>query len=203
MNTIIIPRREREKIQRRQDILHSAADVFAQEGFEKASLDEIAAKCELSKSALYYYFSSKEELYQSVLTEGYQYFLSIIDQARGNLSARRSIKYIIQSLMEIMQSNSSFFKIIMQEKMLEFMGLPSHFHSVVEQQQDMIAGRIHDIFQKGIDKGEVRDYDAELLVLIMFGMVHSCTLCKKRTPDLGAETITDILFDGVTNHAKS
>jgi len=201
MSTVQIPRREREKIQRRQDILHAAARVFAEEGFEKANLDHIASLTELSKGALYYYFNSKEELYLSVLTEGHQCFLQMIEKARDSVTARSSIKQIIYTMMKLMHSKSDFLKIIMREKMKEVMGLPSHFHTVLIQQQDLIARKIYDIFKKGIDDGEIRNYDPELLVLIIFGMVHACTLCKKHTPGLGADTITNILFDGVANYA--
>ena len=82
MNEYIkIPRREREKQQRRQDILEAAKKVFADDGFDNANLDDIAARCELSKGSLYYYFASKEELFLSVLEEGFQKFSQKLDEA--------------------------------------------------------------------------------------------------------------------------
>ena len=57
----IAERKEREKLQRRKDIIDAAEKVFFYRGFESATMDEIAEKVELSKGTLYLYFKSKEE----------------------------------------------------------------------------------------------------------------------------------------------
>jgi len=48
----------------------SARELFFTKGFTPTTMDEIASKAELSKGALYLYFSSKEDLYVTVLHEG-------------------------------------------------------------------------------------------------------------------------------------
>ena len=63
-------RKEREKQARRKAIVESAREIFFAKGFNATTMDEIAHKAELSKGALYLYFSSKEELYVSVMSEG-------------------------------------------------------------------------------------------------------------------------------------
>ena len=52
--------RYREK---RRQLLETAARLFAQKGYEKVSLDEIAARLKLTKASLYYYFKSKDEIF--------------------------------------------------------------------------------------------------------------------------------------------
>ncbi|RMH45263.1 MAG: TetR/AcrR family transcriptional regulator [Deltaproteobacteria bacterium] len=59
-------RRQREREERRRDILDAAERVFLAKGFAQATMDEVAASCELSKGALYLYFRSKDELYVAV-----------------------------------------------------------------------------------------------------------------------------------------
>ena len=56
-------RREREKQQRIELIMNSALEVFAEKGLKNATMDDVAAKAELSKGALYLYFKSKEHLF--------------------------------------------------------------------------------------------------------------------------------------------
>lgn len=48
-------------------ILEAALDVFSQQGFRGATLDEIADRAGLSKPNLLYYFSSKEAVHRAVL----------------------------------------------------------------------------------------------------------------------------------------
>jgi AcrR family transcriptional regulator len=54
---------------RRQAILHAAMEVFREEGYERASMAEIAARVGGSKSTLYGYFASKEELYAAAMLD--------------------------------------------------------------------------------------------------------------------------------------
>jgi TetR/AcrR family transcriptional repressor of mexJK operon len=52
---------------RREAILDTAARVFMEFGYERASLAEIAARADCSKVTLYGYFASKEDLFMGVL----------------------------------------------------------------------------------------------------------------------------------------
>jgi AcrR family transcriptional regulator len=58
-----------EKKSSRERLLEAAAKVFAERGFQAASVDEIAAAAGLSKGAVYWNFSSKDELFHALLEE--------------------------------------------------------------------------------------------------------------------------------------
>ena len=59
-------RKERERARRRQQIMVAAKRVFAQRGFNRATMEDIAQEAELSPGTLYLYFKSKDELYASL-----------------------------------------------------------------------------------------------------------------------------------------
>nr|WP_295105678.1 TetR/AcrR family transcriptional regulator [uncultured Caulobacter sp.] len=63
MQTDTKPRLDRDA--RREAILDIAAEVFLEEGFDAASMSSIAAKVGGSKSTLYNYFKSKEDIFQA------------------------------------------------------------------------------------------------------------------------------------------
>lgn len=65
-----LARREREKRQRRNEILEAAEAVFSEKGFKGTTMQEISERVELSKGTIYLYFKSKEELYLSVCVKG-------------------------------------------------------------------------------------------------------------------------------------
>lgn len=81
----IAERKEREKEQRRQDILRAAKTIFFQNGFEKTSMEMIAEECQLAKGTLYLYFKSKEELYLSLVEDG----IRILDEMMSQTLALR------------------------------------------------------------------------------------------------------------------
>src|SRR3954464_4285055 len=51
----------------REHILWTAKDVFLEMGFERASMDVVAARAETSKRSLYAHFESKEKLFLAVI----------------------------------------------------------------------------------------------------------------------------------------
>lgn len=51
----------------RETILQIAQDIFSKYGYKKTTLDDIANAVRKGKSSLYYYFSSKEDLFQAVI----------------------------------------------------------------------------------------------------------------------------------------
>jgi len=58
----IAERKEREKMRRRVEIINAAEKVFFNKGFDNTTMEDVAAKAELSKATLYLYFSKKTEL---------------------------------------------------------------------------------------------------------------------------------------------
>jgi Transcriptional regulator len=66
----VAERKEREKQQRRNDIIDAAERKFFEKGFDGVSMDEIARELELSKPTLYLYFKNKESLFLAVVMRG-------------------------------------------------------------------------------------------------------------------------------------
>lgn len=56
--------------EKRDRIYSAAVHEFAREGYEKASIKNIAARAEISKGSLYDYFENKEDLYLDVCIHG-------------------------------------------------------------------------------------------------------------------------------------
>ena len=66
----IAERKEREREQRRKDIINAAEHIFFSRGFDNATMDEVADMAELSKGTLYLYFKSKEDLQFALFMRG-------------------------------------------------------------------------------------------------------------------------------------
>jgi AcrR family transcriptional regulator len=71
---------------RRQAIMHAAVKVFGEVGYERASMNEIAARVGFSKATIYSYFPSKEDLFATALIETHseeaQAFHDVLDLSR-------------------------------------------------------------------------------------------------------------------------
>lgn len=53
----------------RETILQIAQEIFSKYGYKKTTLDDIANAVRKGKSSLYYYFNSKEDLFQAVIVK--------------------------------------------------------------------------------------------------------------------------------------
>ncbi len=66
----ISERRQREKQQRRTDIIEAAERLFFSRRYEEVSMDDIAREVELNKATLYLYFDNKEALFATIVLRG-------------------------------------------------------------------------------------------------------------------------------------
>src|SRR4051812_23720979 len=68
--------RAEQKARTRESLLRSAAKVFARQGFQAATLEDVAEGAGFSKGAVYANFASKDELFIALLEDHYESWLS-------------------------------------------------------------------------------------------------------------------------------
>src|SRR3954468_4548822 len=72
---------------KRRQIIATAAQMFASQPFHKVRLDDVAAAAGVGKGTLYIYFSSKEDLFFSIIYDG---FAALIDSLQVQLATSPS-----------------------------------------------------------------------------------------------------------------
>ncbi len=63
---------QRDAARTRAELLAVATEVFAEDGYSGARVDDIAERTRTTKRMIYYYFGSKEQLYLAVLENAYR-----------------------------------------------------------------------------------------------------------------------------------
>jgi TetR/AcrR family transcriptional regulator len=66
----ISERRQREKEQRKTEIIDAAERLFFSRGYEDVSMDDIAREVDLNKATIYLYFTNKETLFATIVLRG-------------------------------------------------------------------------------------------------------------------------------------
>ena len=77
------PARERQREAKRQAVLQAAAELFNERGFHATSLDDIAARLNVTKPTLYYYVKNKDEILLQCVGKGLAMMLEGIDASRA------------------------------------------------------------------------------------------------------------------------
>ncbi|HZE86105.1 MAG TPA: TetR/AcrR family transcriptional regulator, partial [Puia sp.] len=72
-----------------RDIIDAARSLFKEYGFKKTTMGHIAMKMGKAKSSLYYYYQSKEDIFEAVINEEMSELLNKIHQAVGQATTSK------------------------------------------------------------------------------------------------------------------
>lgn len=78
------PRSTRTRIQ------NVALELFAEQGYDKTSLRELSERLGMTKSSLYYYFKSKDDIVQSLVDDLLTAVDEVVDWSRGQQPTPRA-----------------------------------------------------------------------------------------------------------------
>lgn len=82
-------------------ILREAAQLFGGRGFESTTMNDVAEACGTSKSHLYHYFGSKEDLLFAIISEHIESLADELTEAVSHAgSPRQRFEYLVQRFVE-------------------------------------------------------------------------------------------------------
>jgi AcrR family transcriptional regulator len=110
------PRTERqfEEIRqtRKMQIMQAALELFAREGYHSASIARIAEYCGISKGLLYNYFSSKEQLLDSIMALGIEKFHNILAEIKDELDTPEELQIYIHGGFALIRREPEFYRLL-------------------------------------------------------------------------------------------
>ncbi|MBQ1093277.1 TetR/AcrR family transcriptional regulator [Streptomyces sp. B93] len=106
--------KQRRRGNTRQRIQDVALELFAEQGYEKTSLREIAERLDVTKAALYYHFKTKEEIIVSLFEDLTKPIEDLIDWGRRQPHTLETKKEIIRRYSDALTAASPLFR-FMQE----------------------------------------------------------------------------------------
>lgn len=77
-------RRQRERERKEREIVETARELFFEKGYLATTVDDIAARLEVSKGSIYLRFSSKDEIYYAVARSGLEVFRDMLASASAD-----------------------------------------------------------------------------------------------------------------------
>lgn len=162
----IAERKEREKQQRKEEIVQAAEDVFFSRGFEHSTMDDIAERAELSKGTLYLYFKSKEDLHMAVARRGIELLREVTLKASEKPgSALEKLQHMGWACVEFSRSHPDQMKSIMT---LEGMESASISYSTSDLENlilnESTVGTVIQVVEQGVAEKLIRSDIPALLV---------------------------------------
>lgn len=161
-----------QKPSTQQKILNAAREEFIERGYEGARIQRIADNSGANKAMIYYYFTSKKELYRRVITN---VFGGALGQIRGifevEMSVEEKVKALVDFYVSFYRSNTGFVRLMLREIASNFPVLTE----VLEELKDTIKGydypSVVETRLLGINSGsKVRDVDPRHTMMSLVSM---------------------------------
>ncbi|MEU0482583.1 TetR/AcrR family transcriptional regulator [Streptosporangium sp. NPDC006013] len=107
--------------ERRKKLIDAAASVFREKGYGAASLGDVANALGTDRASLYYYVSSKEELFHAVVFQAAEDNVVRAEAIRdGDLPVARKLAALVRELMLSYEKHYPYLFVYIQEKMSMF-----------------------------------------------------------------------------------
>ncbi|MFV0482895.1 MAG: TetR/AcrR family transcriptional regulator [Bacteroidales bacterium] len=147
-----------KKNKKREEILKVAQDIFSKQGYKKTTLDEIAIAVQKGKSSLYYYFKSKEELFNEVILWEVELLKNELSRVinRNITPIEKLREYIITKLMTFRGLSNLYNTLGKDEPAKEFI---DKIMSKYDREEVRMIKRI---LIEGVRQGEFEVYDFSL-----------------------------------------
>jgi AcrR family transcriptional regulator len=153
-------RRQAAKVRTRQKVLDAARGLFAERGYEPATIRDIAKGAGMSTGAVFANFQDKAELFEAVLTEDMAGLADVMQNGAGDGATRDRL---VNAL------TAGYYGSIDQLPLFQAIVARSWFQPVAAETRQREATQgltqvISDILRAGIGAGEIRQ-DADIALL--------------------------------------
>ena len=162
----IAERKEREKQQRRQEIILAAEKVFFSKGFDLSTMDDIAEAAELSKGTLYLYFVSKEDLHLAVARKSIRQLREVTSKAAaGDGNALDKLGKMGRACIAFSRSDPDRMRAIMTLEEMEHQALSVTARDVQEMiYKESTVETVIEVVKQGVAENLIRSDIPEMLI---------------------------------------
>lgn len=179
-------------------IFQAAIDIFSDRGFDKATMDDIAARANVAKGTIYYHFKSKEELFLFLVEEGIDLLQeSVNDQIVSEMRGKDKLLAALHQQIEFFGQYRDFCIIMLREawgaeqRQKEFRKMLIGYTKMLEE-----------FIRQGIEEGDFIETDPELAAWTVFGgsaitSLHILLSRREYKVDPLYEQVTTTLLNGL------
>ena len=163
-------RRETAKADaRRLEITNAAAQLFAERGVDRVSMDDIANEVGLAKPSLYHYFPAKEIILYAIQRA---VMVPLLEQIEARVASSDSVEEklfgIFQDAFESMDTHPGHVRVFFENIRL----LDDEHRSSIRADQRRYEALVAEIIQQGIEQGAFRKADTHTTTFAFLSLIN-------------------------------
>ena len=152
------------QMDRRQEILEAAAKSFTLFGYKATTMEQVAKIANVGKGTIYTFFANKEILFQEIAMSLVREMIAEADAVLdASASFMDNAHNALMKMLQFREKHLLFAKLIEEEKELRTPAVKQ----VLIRIESEILSYVATLIQRRIDKGEIRDCDAELVSYLL------------------------------------
>ena len=186
---------------RRNQILDAATTVFAEKGFHRATIKDVARAAGIADGTIYTYFSSKTEVLLGILNRLNESTEREMQFALGSeQDVRAFFKAYVRQRISLIWPNAEVFRAVLPEMLVN-----AELRDLYYQQVLVPTFRVAEhYFLAQMEEGQLRKVDVPLAVRAIAGTVFGLLMIQLLGDELIAarweelpEVLTTLMFDGL------
>ena len=176
-------RRALRKQRTRESILKAAQDVLLRRGYDRASVEEIAANADVAVGSIYTYFGSKEGLFRAFLDEALREDEAAMDRAHDvNADQSSRLAAMTSELLELHRRNPAMSMLALAPTCG---GTPTELTDRVVERTRAEIDRLRSAIADGVRAETLRDVDPDLAAAFLWAAWSGLTALHLRSDALG------------------
>jgi AcrR family transcriptional regulator len=156
--TIARARIQQERQARMELILNSAEKLFVEKGYANTSINDIAEAADFSRTSIYQYFSSKEEIYVNILM---RYTDLLTEHTAEAVSAPAhtidKIRAFLEEFRKTIEAQPNFFTLYFIQRHQVEPQLSPELRMQLNARRRELENVFRDFYREGVERGDVRD----------------------------------------------
>lgn len=169
---------------RREAILAAAARLYARRGFQGASVADLAKACHTSKSLIYHYFPSKDDILYAAMAAHLDALVTAAEEATRTGGAEAQLRALVHAFMRLYVGAEDSHKVLLNE----LDNLPPDRRAEVVAKQRRIIGAVEALVRElRPDVGAL----SRPLTMLLFGMINWTHTWFRSGGALAPETLAD------------
>lgn len=181
----------------REEVIRICVDVFNDHGYDATSMDALAKRLGLTKSAIYHHVSSKEEILRIALDRALDALEEVFEAGEElDADARERLEFVVRQTVFALVEHLPHVTLL-----LRLRGNSPVEMAALEKRR-ALTGRLAALVSAAQQAGQVRQgTDARTLARLIFGMVNSLAVwydpAKGKDLDTLADEVVTMTFRGI------
>jgi len=188
-----------DKDEVKEAIVNVARHIFSRFGFKKTTMDEIAIASRKGKSSIYYYFASKEEIFQAVVEKEAEIFKQeLILATNENDTPAQKLKTHVLVRMRSMEKLANYYSAIKDD----FLGHLDFIEKIRKKYDQEEIQMMENILVEGVKDGIFEIDDTSLAAIAIVTALKGMEIplfwgVEEKDLETRLDRLIHILFHGV------